>query len=98
MDISKILYATTYVDKEEETQTFYFTAPKEMLNGKYPEADRMTISIEVPFYHPEARYASVQCSPTVNGQSYDWRDINWPYEDVEALLALAEKTKTRWVL
>lgn len=92
MDISKILYATTYVDDEEETQTFYFTAPKEMLNGKYPEAENMTISIEVSLNHPDARYAVVQCSPTEDGCEYDWYDVNWPYEDIEALLKLAEKS------
>lgn len=92
MDISKILYTDIFVDEENESKTFYFTAPKEMLNGKYPEAESTVISIEVPLNCLSVKYASVQRSPVLNGQCYDWHDVALTYNDVGALLTLAEKT------
>lgn len=82
-----------------ETTTLYFIAPKEMLLGEYPEAEHMEISIEFPTDHIEARYADVQFSPTKYFEEddcytdYDWFDVDMPYEEIEELIVLAERSK-----
>lgn len=87
-----------YVDDEYGTTTYYFIAPKEMLEGKYPEAESMEISIEFPTDRPEAREATVMFSPTkyvVEEQcymDYDWFRVDMPYEKIERLMVLAEKS------
>lgn len=94
---SRIEFDERYDDEEYGTTTLYFIAPKEMLNGKYPEAEHSEISIEFPSNHIEARYASVQLSPTKYFEEddcytdYDWCDIQLSYEEIEELIALAEK-------
>lgn len=93
----RIEFDEKYIDEEYGTTTLYFIAPKEMLNGKYPEAESMEISIECPIDHLEARYASVEFSPTKYDEEndcytdYEWFDVDMSYEDIEALIELAEK-------
>ncbi len=94
---NRIKLEDKYVGDEYGTTTLYFIAPKEMLNEKYPEATSMEISVEFPTAHPEASYASVMFSPTKYDEEedgytdYDWYDVDMPYEDIEALIALAER-------
>ena len=93
----RIEFDEKYIDEEYGTTTLYFIAPKEMLNGKYPEAESMEISIEYPTDHFEACYASVEFSPTKYDEEndcytdYEWFDVDMSYEDIEALIELAEK-------
>lgn len=96
---SRIEFDERYDDEECGTTTLYFIAPKEMLNGKYPEAEHAEISIEFPTNHIEARYAGVSLSPTkyfeeADGYAdYDWCDFDMPYEEIEELIALAERSQ-----
>lgn len=87
----RIIFEEGYESKEYRTTTLYFIAPKEMLNGKYPEAESMEISVEFPTEHPEANYADVMFSPTKDGEDYDWYGVNLPYDEVEALIQLSER-------
>lgn len=95
--ISQIELCDWYINEPYNTTTLYFTAPKEMLNGKYPEAEFMTISVEFPTNNPEACCAGVSYSPTVYDpeedaySDYDWSDMDIAYEDVEKLFEKAEK-------
>lgn len=97
----RIEFEERYDDEEYETTTFYFTADtsllKELVGDKYPEADGMTISIEVPINNIEASEASVEISPYEddNGfiSDYDWTDIYLPYEETEALIDMALKSE-----
>lgn len=85
-------------DDGEGTTTLYFTAPKEMLDGDYPEAVAMEISIELPTDKMEARYADVAISPTRyieeddSYEDYDWYDVAMPYEEIEELIDLARNS------
>ena len=94
---NRIKLEDRYYNDEYGTTTLYFIAPKEMLNGKYPEATSMEISVEFPTEHPEANYASVMFSPTKYDEEedvytdYDWYDVDMPYEDIEALIALSKR-------
>jgi hypothetical protein len=94
MKLDKRIEFEERYEKGEET-TLYFIAPKEFLYGKYPEAEHAEISIEFPTAHPEARYAQVEISPTRYDEEedcytdYDWREIQLPYEEIEALINLA---------
>lgn len=90
-DINKIKFEEKVISEEYETTTLYFIAPKEILNGKYPEAERGEISIEFPTNNPEASYASVMFSPTKDGVDYDWFDVDLSYDEIEKLINLAEK-------
>lgn len=95
-DISKVMFDERYENKEYETVTLYFFAPKEWLGGLYPEAISAEISVEYPAAHPEANYATVMMSPTrVNknnsAEDYDWYDIVLLPSNVEQLIDLATK-------
>ena len=96
---NRIWFEERYDNEELGTTTLYFVAPKEMLNGKYPEAETMEISIELPTNNMEARYATVMFSPTKYYEEgecytdYDWFDADMPYEDIEALIKLAEEKR-----
>lgn len=97
--ISQIEFEDIYVCREYENTTLYFNAPKEMLDGKYPEAVGMKISVEFPTDYPEASEAIVQCSPvdydeeTDSYTDYDWFVVDMSYSDIEKLLDLYRKTK-----
>lgn len=86
--MTRIKFEEKYTD--EETTTFYFIAPKEILNDYSDEDVSATISIEVSNNNIEARYAGVSVSHTreVDGEleDYDWRDIELPYDEIELLL------------
>lgn len=77
---------------EANTTTLYFIAPVDMLDGKYPDAESMEISLEFPTGKLEARYAEVMFSPTKDGEDYDWFDVNLPLGEIEALIRLAKRS------
>lgn len=91
MAYNRILFEKKVVSEEYGTTTLYFLAPKEVLDGKYPEAEHMTISVEYPTATPEARFAKVMFSPTKNGEDYDWFDADLRYEDIARLIDYGEK-------
>lgn len=90
----RIKFDESYISEEYNTITLYFTGPKELLIGDYPDAESMEISIECPREYISASYASVEISPTKYDEGgytdYDWRDIDLPYDEIEALIKLAE--------
>ena len=90
--MSKIKLEEKYV--HEATTTFYFIAPKEMLDDYSDEDVSATISIEVPNNNIEARYANVSISPTkeIDGalEDYDWNTMGLTYEAIEVLLERAK--------
>lgn len=84
--------------------TFYFTAPKEALNcffapEKYPKAQGMTLSLEVPADAVCSEYASVEVSPYKEllgmVSDYDWNDVSLPSDQIDTLLAKALETGNR---
>lgn len=83
---TRIVFEEKAVSEEYGTTTLYFLAPKEMLNGKYPEAEHMTISVEFPTATPEACFAKVMFSPAKDGEDYDWFDADLSYEDISELI------------
>ena len=92
-----IIFEEKHINQEFGTTTYYFVAPKEMLLGKYPKAIAMEIAIEVLTNHENADHASVQFSPTKYDKEtdgfvdYDWFDGNLSYEEINELLALANR-------
>ena len=82
-------------NKEDNETVLYFTAPKELLDGDYPDAVSMEISLEFPTDHAEAEYVLVSISPTAyveeddGYEDYDWQDVSMPYEDINELIELA---------
>jgi len=94
----RIRFDEKVVSEDYETITYYFIAPKEMLCNKYPDAETTEISVEVPMSCPEAKHASVCISPSKyvsedeGYTDYDWTDISLPYDEIEELISLAEKT------
>lgn len=85
-----IVFKEKVVCAEYGTTTLYFSTSKEMLNGKYPDAQSMMISVEYPTATPEARFASVMFSPTKDGESYDWFDADLRYKDIAKLIDYGE--------
>lgn len=87
-----------YHSEEYGTITFYFIAPKELLGNKYLEAAHAELSIEFPENYIEAKDAMVLISPTKYDEEcdcyvdYEWYDFSLSYEEIEELIALAEKS------
>ena len=90
----RIMFDEAWNNQDGET-VLYFTAPKEMLWGDYPEAVSMEISLEFPTDSAEPEYVDVSISPTRyikeddNYEDYDWRDISLPYVEINELIELA---------
>ncbi|MEE1084975.1 MAG: hypothetical protein UH850_14710 [Paludibacteraceae bacterium] len=84
-------------NKDDGETVLYFTAPKELILGDYPEAVSMEISVEFPTDHAEAEYANVECSPTRyvgeddGYEDYDWCELSLSNEDINELIELARK-------
>lgn len=97
--ISQIELEDMYDSESYGTTTLYFTAPKVILDGKYPEAECATISLEFPRGTPEFSCVSACCSPTKYDpeedaySDYDWFDISLSYGDIEKLLRLYKIVK-----
>lgn len=84
-----LIFEERFVDKDYETTTLYFIGKGDFFEG----TNIFTISITHPSDHPEARYASISVSPTMedsegNLLDYDWIDIYLPPSVVEKLLDL----------
>ena len=85
-------------DRDDGTTVLWFTAPKELLPREYPEAESMEISIECPTEYISADYATVEFSPTKYDEEegcytdYDWQELGVPFEEIEALIQLAEES------
>ena len=88
----RISFEESYECPEANTVTLYFIAPVDMLDGNYPDAESMEISVEFPAGKPEAGYAEVMFSPTKDGEDYDWFNVNIPLDEIEALIELAERS------
>lgn len=93
-DIQQVEFEECYINEEYETTTLYFIAPKEWLNGSYPEAVHSEISVEYPTNQPEVKYVMAMLSPTRvdeygNAEDYDWFDIDLFYSEIEALMNLS---------
>lgn len=96
----RIEFEEKYESADYGTTTLYFKAPKELFNGlrigNFPDAVSMEISVEFPSNHIEAAYADVCVSPTnAEGSDYDWTDIDLPYEEINALIDLANKSTAK---
>lgn len=90
---NRIAFDERYDSDVYNTTTLYFTAPRAMLGGKYPEAVSAEISIEFPVDHPLYHEASVMISPTnAEGSDYDW--CEWPIdaESFDKLMRLSDET------
>lgn len=91
----RIIFDEKHENEIFETTIMYFTGPKDLINKKYPEAESMEISVEVPTKYPDAENATVSFSPTKDGLDYDWHEITIPLEDIDALIKLANNTQLR---
>lgn len=99
---SKIEFEDRHPSPEYDFVTYDFVAPKELLEGKYPEAHSLKIRIkfEIPAlaFSLSPEDASVKFSPTKYDKrencffNNDWFDVDMPPEKIERLLALAEKS------
>lgn len=87
-------------DRDDGTTVLWFTGPKELLWGKYPEAECMEISVEFPTDRPYAENAIVELSPTKYDEEeegyidYDWFEVELPLDEIEALIELTRKSKS----
>lgn len=94
-DAKKVILEDRYKSDEYETMTLYFIAPKEWLDGLYPDAVHTEISVEYPLNCPEASAATIMVSPTRDlgedgYEDYDWSYLELPLSDIEALIGMAK--------
>lgn len=87
---SRIRFEERYDNREYNSTTLYFIAPKDIFPIDCPEAVEMEISLEFPKGCGDPAYTSVALSPiNEHGECYDWYDIDLPCGDIGALIALA---------
>ena len=91
INISEIKYEETFVGLYGDT-THYFTAPKELVEDKYPDCDHATISIE------RDGWGGYTCmiSPTANGLDYDWKYFDLDNECADALMKLVPQIESNY--
>lgn len=93
----QITFKERYDDEDSQTTTLDFIAPKEMLEGKYPDAEHMTIRIEILTKYIEAGYpvesgcTEVLFSPTKDGINYHWLVGELAYDEIKVLADCALK-------
>lgn len=86
-----------FVSEELETTTYYFCGDKRLLTeyfgvSDYPDAEKMTLSIEFPTDRFDIKAVGVSVSPSKDGCDYDWTDISYFEEDkINSLMNLARK-------
>lgn len=83
-EVAGYAFEESYFSEEYDTTTLYFVGPK---RKEFPESDGSTISLEFPGKYIEPKEAAVSYSPSVNGEDYDYCDLNLSYEQIELLLA-----------
>lgn len=97
-DISVVRFEETVNNKEWNTVTLYFTAPKEWTCDKYPESVGTTISVEVhsPItagYFPECMISPVRKKGEREEEEiyedYDWTELELISEEIIQLLSMA---------
>lgn len=93
IDISKISFEEAVDAPIYQTTTLYFTAPKELLHGQYPEATSAEIALEIPWQDKALDSVTARISPTreVEGgtEDYDWSDFDIDEAGLVELLKLA---------
>lgn len=94
--LRKAVFMDFYDSKADGTRTLYFNAPKDLVTDQYPEADGADISIEFPLNEQEAHAACAMIGPIKrhadgDEETYDWSEMNLPYEDIERLMQIAAK-------
>ena len=94
----RIKFDDSHINEELEAITLYFIAPTDLFDNIDENAESVEISIECPREYISADYATVEFSPTKYFEEdgcyvdYDWRDMSLPYEEIEALIKLAEES------
>ena len=95
----RIKFDDSHTNEELGITTLYFIAPTDLFDDIDEDAESVEISIECPTEYISADYATVECSPTKYVEEdgcyvdYDWREISLPYEEIEALIKLAEESE-----
>ena len=100
-DFSDIRLEDVFENNECQEVTYFFTAPKDLIDqcypGVYEDAVGTEVSVTFPMGHIDAEHATVEISPTREVQDgfsdYDWNEIILPYEDVEELFKIVESNR-----
>lgn len=83
-----------YDDDEYDTTTLYFkTSPRFLAftNQDHEEITCAEISLEFPRNMKSLKDTSVEISPVLDGECFDWCDFCLPYEQIDILFSIAEK-------
>ena len=88
INISEIKYEETYVGLYGDF-TYYFTAPKKLVEDNYPDCEHATISVE------RDGWGGYVCmiSPTAGSLDYDWKYFDLDNECADALMNLVPQNK-----
>lgn len=91
INISEIKYEETFVGLYGDV-TYYFIAPKKLVEDNYPDCEHATISIE------RDGWGGYICmiSPTADGLDYDWKYFDLDNECADALMKLIPQDKVEF--
>lgn len=90
-DISKLKLKEQWISESLGTTVLFFIAPKEWIVGKYPEANSAEISCEFYTVKTTEGIISLMISPTKNGCSYDWDNLELDDKTVKELIKFGLK-------
>ena len=93
---NKFQFEDRYDNEDFNTTIFWITAPCDILEEEYIDAEFATISIEIPMDDFCAEKATVLVSPTkFDGENgycdYDWREMGLSIEDTQKLIDICLK-------
>lgn len=71
-NLSEIKFDEHVYNEEFGIHSFYFIAPKDILEGRYPESESAEILVE---FQKSYEDEIVKISPTKNGEDYDWEEV-----------------------
>ena len=98
-DINKVRFEEAYKDQRDGATMLFFIAPKEWLNGRYPEVihAELVLAYYVPGFQ-KTDYSTMMSPTRVNNngdiEDYDWFDVELRPSEVDALIDLYKSSVT----
>lgn len=71
-----------FFDQNSFTYKLFFSAPKELLNGKYPEAESADINVDLTMnpkitdIDDSLKVTALAIGPVKDGSTYDWDNVS----------------------
>ena len=76
--------------------TYWFTAPKSLIEDEFPEADMSVICITVPYdQEPNPKHSSSEIWASRDDTDYDYSSVRIPFDFIEKLLEMVKEENVK---